>query len=189
MCVYVCVHIQYVHLQFSVYTHFASVHTYFFTSVTHTVIQYKQNHLCVVWLGIAVVKLCWAQPGHCWGLGSPVSTEREIKREWEGDGERTHTDTYTHTHTQSVCLHLVFSPSPGSSWPEYLSAFNELTYFGCETLVIKSNKTNIPGLVWSQKGILLREKAMEECEEREQCALQCAVSQSSPVQHLGNNPD
>lgn len=104
MCVYVCVHIQYVHLQFSVYTHFASFHTYFFTSVTHAVIQYKQNHLCVVWLGIAVAELCWAQPGHCWGLGSPVSAEREIKREWEGDGERTHTDTYTYTHTHSLSV-------------------------------------------------------------------------------------
>lgn len=57
---------------------------------THVVTRHKQNHLCVLWLGIAVAELCWAQPGHCWGLGCHVST----------DGEGTH----THSHTHRLCL-------------------------------------------------------------------------------------
>lgn len=102
------------------FLHLKHIHTH-----THTITEYKQNHLCVVWLGIAVAELCWAQPGHCWGLGCPVSTEKERER------ENTHRHPHPHTHSEPVCLHLVFSQSPGSSWPEYLSAFNELKSFGC----------------------------------------------------------
>lgn len=62
------------------------------------------------------------------------------------------THTCLHTHTLPVCPHFVFSQPPESSWPEYLSAFNELKSSGCQYSVIKCNKTNIPGWFESCKG-------------------------------------
>ncbi len=82
VCAFACVYV-YMCMHSCICTQTTLFGTYSFTPNTHT--QYKQNHLCLVWLGIAVAELCWAQPGHCWGFGCPVST-------------------HTHTHTQSLSV-------------------------------------------------------------------------------------
>lgn len=133
----------------------ATLHTIFNIAHIYSILQ-AQPPLCSM-----------IRYSYCWIV---LSTARALLRIglpcYHRKRERKNTHRQTYTHSEPVCLHLVFIQSPGSSWPEYLSAFNELKSLGCENLVIKCNKANIPGWVKSQRRIVLWEsKEMEESRE------------------------
>lgn len=155
----------------------------------HTHTQYKQNHLCVVWLGIAVAELCWAQPGHCWGLGCPVSTEEERERE--------HTQTHTHTdiHTQSLSVSTLSLASRQEAaglniWVPLMN-WNLL---GARIQWLNAIRLIFLGGLGVKRGLSSERARWRKTDtEREECAWlkvqpPCFPLPSTPPHLLGNNP-